>query len=92
MHMSIQEPGAVEDLLKLLREDLVSEMNQIEQRLDQLASTGLFGQAERKDVLTKAYLVGFARLSLGLNEIDEILDWLNTLNPPHGGRTAKSLQ
>jgi hypothetical protein len=92
MQMSTQEPGAVEDLLQLLRQDLISEMHQIEQRLDQLTSTGLFGQVERKDILTKAYLLGFARLSLGLNEIDEILDWLNTLNPPHGDQTAKSLQ
>jgi hypothetical protein len=90
--MSTQEPGAVEDLLISLRQDLISEMHQIEQRLDQLASTGLFGQVERKNVLARAYLLGFARLSLGLNDIDEILDWLNTLNPTQGGRTAKSLQ
>jgi hypothetical protein len=90
--MSTQEPGDVEDLLKLLRQDLISEMHQIEQRLDQLAATGLFGQVERKDVLARAYLLGFARLSLGLNEVDEILAWLNSLNPPQASGTTRSLQ
>lgn len=78
--MSAQESGSVEEMLKSLRQDLKGEMDHIEQRLAQLSSTTLFDQAERKEVMTKAYLLGFARLSLGLNDIDEILAWLNTLN------------
>jgi hypothetical protein len=86
-----QRSRELQDMLESLRQGLAAQLQLVEDELAALPCFGPFAAVQHKDVLKRAYMLGFARLALGLEEVDEVLAWLNSLHTQYPRPAAPDL-
>jgi hypothetical protein len=77
--MDQRRPDGMQHRTELLQQRIVKELECLENELSMWSCSTMFGDAQRKAILKRAYLIGFARLALDMSKMDEVLHWLENL-------------